>query len=401
MPDMKLLLISNLFPNPKEPLRGIFVYNIAQELRKKCKLVVISPLPWVPIFLRKRGKYRKFALVPKEFEIEGIKVFSPKYLALPKLGVIHPFFMAFSILPLLRRLKKQNKIDVVNTHCIYPDGVAVSLLSRFMKLPLVLSALGTDINCYSKYRIRRMEIKKALQWSDKITTVSEALKEVILRLGIKENKISVIRNGVDSANYKAKEKDKCRKTLEMNNYAKIILFVGRLVEVKGLNYLIEAMGLINQENEKDTILYIIGEGDDLKYYQQKVTKLKLDDCVLFVGTKSRKEMPTWYGACDLLCLPSIEEGCPNVILEALASGRPVVASKVGGVPELINKKNGVLFNRGDILGLRVALNTALETKWDRDEIINTIKGYTWEKVADRFLNLYNKIFLNRSDIVPQ
>ncbi|MFA6216033.1 MAG: glycosyltransferase family 4 protein [Candidatus Omnitrophota bacterium] len=388
---MKLVVITNLFPNPQEPLRGIFVYNIVRVLNKTCELTVISPLPWVPKLLGKVAKFRKFSLIPEEFEIEGIKVFSPKYLALPKCGAFHTVLIFLALLPKLLQLSKKKKISLINTQCIFPDGVAVSWIARILKIPHVLTALGTDLNLYSTYRLRRFQIKGALQSADKTIVVSQAQKDLAIGLGIRVEKLEVIRNGVELQKFDLKDKTECRQMLGFNKSSKIILFVGRLIIIKGVDYLLEAFESLVRKAKNDCILVLVGAGELKTQCEKKAQGKNIKDKVFFVGEKIRQELPIWYGACDLLCLPSIMEGCPNVILEAIASGRPVVASRVGGIPEMVSPVNGVLFERGNVQELADKFEKVLDKDWDAAQIRNSLNGSSWENAAGKYLNVFRGV----------
>ena len=392
----KIALITNLFPNPQEPIRGIFVFNIAKELINKSSIVVISPLPWFPGFLHNCKKYYKFSLIPNEFEIDGIKVYSPKYLAIPKLGAIHTLFLFLSIFTIVLNLKRKQSIDLINAHWVYPDGVAASWVARILRLPLVLTAHGCDINLYSTFILRRPQIINALKSANQVTAISDAQKNVMQKLSIEESKITVIKNGVNFNDFTLKSQAECRIKTGLQAGAKVILFVGQIIEVKGINYLIDAVARLHKEDHFPCKLVIIGEGNLKDHYKQKVSELSLNSEILFLGEKSRTEIPYWYGACDVFCLSSIREGCPAVILEALASGRPVVASKVGGIPELINNNNGILFSTGNVDELKKALKIALDKRWNEQEIRDSIKGSSWENVADTYFTIFNRV-LNRKE----
>lgn len=390
---LKALLITNLFPNPEEPFRGIFIANMAREAKHECDLTVVSPLPWFPRALKWLKKYGSFSMIPHEFDIDGIKVYSPKYLAIPKMGALHPVFIFLALWKTVSKIKKEQGIDLINAHWVFPDGVSASWIARLLKIPFILSARGCDINLYSKFILRRPQIINAVKAAYRITSVSQAQKETICKMGIPENKIMVIRNGVDIERFALKNREQCRSRLGLSSMAKIILFVGQFVEVKGFNYLIEAIARLYDEGKRDLRLIAIGNGPLKEGYRNKISKLGLGASVLFAGEKSRDEIPYWYGACDLLCLPSIREGCPNVVLEALASGRPVVASKVGGIPELLNEKNGILFTPRDVGKLSEALRNAMERTWYPGEIRNTVIQFSWKNVASEYIANYEKVML--------
>lgn len=387
---LRVLLITNLFPNPQDYLRGIFVFNMVKELRKKCNVKIISPLPWIPVFLKNTKKYQQIAAVSKEYTIDGIEIYSPKYLAIPKAGAFHTFSLFLSLLGIVNKLKTD--IDIINVHWVFPDGVAVSWLAKLFNKSCVLSARGCDINLYTQYLFRKPQIVSSLKKANKITAISTNQKDVIKELGIEDDKVTVIRNGVDSNSFNIKSKSKCRHTLSIDSNDKIIIFVGQIIEVKGFNYLIKAIKMLNEKGLNKYKVKAIGEGHLRPNFEKIIKEFDLQESITFIGEKSREEIPLWFGACDLLCLPSIREGCPNVILEALASGRPVIASKVGGIPELVNDRNGILFEKGNVEQLANALTRALEREWDSQIIQDTIKEYTWESIANQYLNVYKEIF---------
>jgi teichuronic acid biosynthesis glycosyltransferase TuaC len=389
---MRIVLVTNLFPNPLEPNRGIFVANMVRHLRTKCKLTVISPLPWFPRsgFLQRFKKWYKFSLVPGEYMFEGLKVLCPKYIAIPKCGFLHSISLYWCLLPVLRKMKNGAGVDVINVQWIFPDGVAVSWIAGQLNIPFVITAHGSDINIYLKYRLRAKQILGALRKSDRITVVSKALKESLSGLDIDSDKITVIYNGVDFSIFNHQDQSQGRSTLKISYTGKIILFVGRLVQVKGLVYLIEAVARLKKKYAADFRVYLVGDGPLKSTLQKMACDFGAVDRIEFAGERGHSEIPFWYAASDVFCLPSKNEGCPSVILESLASARPVVASRVGGIPELINSDNGILFESGDVNGLMDALKRALENRWDRQKIVDTIKGYSWENTADNYLSVFQQ-----------
>ncbi len=389
---MNILLITNLFPNPEEPIRGVFVYNMIKGLAGKADVTVISPLPWFPKIglLKKFKDWYKFSQVPQRYKIGTINVISPKYLAIPKAGFLQSLFIFLSILPVVRRLRKTIQIDLINGQWIFPDGVAASWVARLLKIPLVLTAHGCDINLYTKFTLRRPQIIKALKYTKRITAVSNAQKKVMQGLGIDSHRISVIHNGVDFDEYRLRDKAECRKKLGLNTNNRIILFVGQIIEVKGLNFLVEAAASLVKEKYSNFKIIAIGEGHLRKTFEDSLIELGLQDQMLFIGEKTREEIPYWYGACDLLCLSSIREGCPSVIVEAFASGRPVVAPQIGGIPELITEENGMMFELKDVKGLSLTLKKALNKDWDEQRIQNSIREYSWNNVANKYLDVFKQ-----------
>lgn len=388
----RILIVTNLFPNPQEPIRGIFIANLVKELQKKCNLIIVCPLPWFPRFFlfKKFEYYYKFALIPNKSHFNESQVFYPKFFYIPGFTVIQPIMIFFAIIPLLFRLKLNKSFDLINAHWIYPDGIAAALVKFILNVPLILTGHGCDINLYTSYMLRRPQIKMALRYADMVTVVSNAHKKKLAQI-VHQVHVKVIHNGVDFDVFRPRDKKDCRIKLNIDINKKIILFVGQLIEVKGISYLIEAANILVRGTKLSFEIKLIGEGSLRSLFESEVKKNKLCNGITFLGEKPTNEVALWFGACDVFCLPSIREGCPSVILESLASGRPVVASNVGGIPELVNAKNGRLFNRGDVKGLANFLNEVLNIQWNSNAIRNTIKEHSWENVADNYFGIYKDV----------
>jgi teichuronic acid biosynthesis glycosyltransferase TuaC len=391
MKKINVLLITNLFPNPLEPIRGNFVASMVQELRDTCQVTVISPLPWFPkgAFFRRFKSWYKFSQVPERYEVQGFEVIAPKFFAPPKCGFLHPIFMLFAILPYAIRLKKAGKIDLINAHWLFPDGIAALWISRIIGMPIVLSAHGCDLNHYTKFPSRAFLIIHALKAAHGVTVVSEAQKTLAAHFGVDTAKFRVTQNGADMANFIIRDKSQCRKQLGLDENAKIILFIGQLLEVKGIDYLLDAVKLLKAEKVGNFKTVILGEGKLRKSLEAAVSENGLESVIKFYGNRNYGEIPYWLGAADLLCLPSMREGCPCVVVEALASGRPVVASRVGGIPDLVGEGNGILVSPQDAKMLYEGLKSALQRAWSEREIRKSVENLSWKTVADRYYGAFS------------
>ena len=337
---LKVLIITNAFPNNKEPNRGIFVKQSTIELANLCDVQVIAPVPWFPFKGRVFSKWSCSAEILDKEEINGIKIHHPRWLVIPKvLRSMYGFFFFFSVLPLVSRIRRQYDFDIIFGPWIYPDGFASVLLSRILKKPVVLQALGCDVNLYTNYFLRRQIIKWALSNSDKIVAVSRSLKENIIELGIQDDKVVFVPNGVDTAIFMPMNQLDCRNKLNLSADQKIILFVGSLEEVKGVMYLIDAFKKLTSTSDMDVHLFMVGIGSLGTEIRTRINELSLQDKVTLVGEVAHQNLPLWMNAGDLLCLPSIREGMPNVVLEALGCRKPVVASRIGGIPDMITSED--------------------------------------------------------------
>lgn len=392
---MKIVLLSNLFPNPVEPVRGMFNFHIAKHLVSLGhKVTVVSPLPYFPAIkaLQRMQTWYKFSQIPTDAVWGDVRALYPKYPMIPKISdALQAFFMIPVLFKVLSSLQRSEGIDVVNAHYLYPDGVAACKVCNWLNIPIVLSALGSDVNVLAGKQSVSAQIKHALSDCSAITAVSEDLATKMKTMGNFHGKIHVFPNGVDLSLFAIRDKKVEREKAGWPADKKVILYVGRLSPEKGVDCLLEAARILKREQTNITII-VIGGGAEEKRLKALSETLGLTDTVRFLGEQSPAEINRFLGLADLLCLPSIREGCPNVILEAFASGRPVVGSQVGGIPEMINNgENGFLFRAGDAKDLADALDKTLRMNWDTESIRKSVELRTWHAVSEKYITLYKKV----------
>jgi teichuronic acid biosynthesis glycosyltransferase TuaC len=390
---MKVLIITNAFPNSAEDSRGIFTYQIVKALQRKCHVEIVAPLPWLPPFLRGMGAARyPHANVPMKETIGNIAVHHPRYLVIPKiLGFMHAIFLVFPLLKLVKKIDKKEKIDLINAHWVFPDGVAAAWVSKRLRKPVVLTALGCDINLYSSMMLRRIQIIRALKMANYVTTVSDGLRDTIVAMDTAGTKVKIIPNGVDLNLFHIMEKMGVRIKLEIPIDRPIFLTVGSQDEVKGTKYLIEAFSMVLERIQPPPLLICIGEGPFRPRLVSQANDLGIADNVLFIEKRPHDEIPLWMNAADVFCLPSVREGHPNVIMEALACGIPVVASNVGSIPNIIDASNGNISDGNDPEDLFEKLIFCLDNNWDRMRIRSSVADYNWEDCANRYYETYGSI----------
>ncbi len=392
MRKINLLIITNLFPNPAEPNRGIFVAEMVKELKNRVELTVLSPMPWFPRWgaLKRFKHWNKFSQIPENYEVNGQEVICPKYLAVPKLGFLHSFFLFISLYSKVKQLHKEKRFNLINVHWIFPDGVAGFWISRLLKIPIVLTAHGTDVNSYLNMALRKHQILAALKGADKIIVVSQSQRNKLIERRIEPIKIEVVQNGFNDI-FTIYDKISCRKELNLAINCKTIAFIGRLVQVKGFDFLIKATQELGNILNEDYEIAVVGDGSLRKFYETQVKNAGLSKRIRFYGEKSHSELCKWFCASDIICMPSLSEGCPTVLIEALACGRPVVASRVGEIPNLIKEYNGILFEPRDVKQLTDSLYKALQKKWDADLIRKSVEHMTWRSCADKYLKVYEEL----------
>jgi glycosyltransferase involved in cell wall biosynthesis len=299
---------------------------------------------------------------------------------IPKVGrSLYGFLMFFALLPMLWKLKKQNpKNSVVFSQWLYPDGFAAYLAAKCLGLPIVLSAAGCDINEYTKYFWRRLWITKALKGANHNIMVSTALKDKAIALGVPADKMTVNMNGSNASVFYPRDKQESRSTLNQPSNKKLLTYIGNFNEEKGVKYLVSAFALIAKE-QPDVNLYLVGDGPLKAELVEQITTAQLTERIVFTGRVDHSQVPLYLSSADLLCLPSLREGCPNVVIEALSCGTPVVASQVGAVPDILASSGeplGYMAKPEDPKDLAEALLKALKTDF------NIPAHFTWPSWQD-------------------
>jgi glycosyltransferase involved in cell wall biosynthesis len=219
--------------------------------------------------------------------------------------------------------------DVIDAHYFYPDGVAAALIGRALDKPVVVTARGSDLNVIAQYRWPRRQIRWAARRSAQVVTVSQALKERLVGIGVDRGTVSVLRNGVDLQLFHPADRSAARRRVGFES--KTLLSVGNLIESKGHHIAIRALAAL-----PDLRLAVVGEGE-LKEELRRTAELSgVAERVTFVGSVSQGELRHYYSAADALVLASSREGMPNVVLESLACGTPVICTPVGGIPEVVS-----------------------------------------------------------------
>lgn len=329
---LRVLAITKIFPNAAEPLSAPFNRQQFGALSTRCELHVMGTIPWFPGagLLGKWSTAGRLSRVPFRETIDGIDVTHPRTLFVPRLAhaTWGPLY-AMSIAPLLARYR--GKVDVVLGSWAYPDGFAAVIAGKLLGVPSVVKLHGSDINLNAKQPGARRMIEWSLPRAARVVAVSRALADEVIALGVPRERVCLVMNGVDAELFHPRDREAARSELGLPA-GPLALYVGNLKEEKGVLELGAAWEIVAREMPEATLV-VVG-GGPLKGALEAVVA-PLGDRVRMVGPRPLETIPTWMAAADLLVLPSRAEGTPNVVLEALASGRRVVASAVGGVPDLI------------------------------------------------------------------
>jgi glycosyltransferase involved in cell wall biosynthesis len=368
-------VVSPLFPNSEEPLKGIFVKQRLLQLRKHFDLRVVSPVS---------GISRVTAGIPHRDIIDGIEVWYPRYFRVPRIGhSLVGFSHYVSLRGFMKKFVDHYDCDAIFAHWAYPDAFAVALMNRLFKKPLFIQVHGSDINWGTRPYLRRTMIAFALKKARSVFSVAYHLQEKLVTLGVEEDRICVVPNGVNHAAFSPRDRIAARAQLGLPSERRIVLFVGNLVDVKGLRYLIEAAALLSRER-KDLLFLVIGDGPLKEGLHHMINEHQLQEHVRLLGAKPHQDMPHWMTSSDLLCIPSLSEGCPNVVIEALASGRPVVGTEAGDIPRLLRVPvGGYTVRPGDSKALADGIVKVSAQVWDPDTLARSVHDLTWEATASK------------------
>lgn len=379
---MKILTFTSLFPNVKNPWWGVFVLQRMAHVANRSgnSVTAVAPLPYLPSLLAS-SRWGNFAGVPRQEELGKLRIYHPRYPHLPKISMpLQGFSMFIGSLPLLMRLHREHKFDVIDAHYVYPDGLAAILAGMVLRVPVVVSARGTDIYCFPSFRLIKPMISWTLRQAEGIIAVSTFLKELIVKLGIPANKVQVIGNGVDPQRFFPTGKSESRGRLGIPRETKMLLAVARLDQVKGLQLLLPAVRQISA-SQQNIALYLIGDGPQRQELEKMADRLGLRNQVHFVGVRANEELKYWYSAADVSCLMSSREGWPNVLLESLACGTPVVASNIEGVRDVIISEDlGLLVERSPG-SIAEGVNGALRKVWCPEKLVSYARSRTWELIG--------------------
>jgi glycosyltransferase involved in cell wall biosynthesis len=377
---MRVLVLTKIFPNAVEPTSSPFNRQQFAALSRSCEVEVLATIPWFPgaSAFGRWSPAGRLAEVPKTERIDGLSVRHPRYAYVPKLaqGLSGPLYAA-SLAPEV--LRYRGRVDVVLGSWAYPDGYAAAALADLIGVPAVIKVHGSDLNVLAKRSGPRRRMQHAFRRAARIVTVSRPLAAIAAELGASADAIDVVPNGIDRALFHPRDREAARRALGIPVEGKLVLYVGHVAEAKGALDLVRAFAA-GRSALGGARLVLVGDGADLGACAQLSEALGVD--ATLVGAQPHDRIPLWLAACDLLALPSWNEGVPNVVLEALASGRRVVATSVGGIPDVVTSDLfGELVPPRDPQALSAALARAVSEPYDPIVISDALPTPTWDGSA--------------------
>jgi teichuronic acid biosynthesis glycosyltransferase TuaC len=370
-PNLKVLMIGIQPPN----IGGIasYIRDLKKELKKNYDVEIIS----IKIFIGMPIKIKKIVF---------------KFLSI----LINLFQIA--------NLSINKKFDVAHIHTssqfsFLENSIYSFFLKIILKKPIILHIHAPDFDQFvKKTRIfNKIYIKKILNIFDTIIVLSTYWKNFLTNEIEDQNKLVVIYNAASSDFSVIKPEEYSRIKLNLQKNKKIIFSFGNLLCRKGFQYLIESMSYITK-NREDILCFIGGSGEFKPKLEKQITQLKLENYVKLIGFIPDGDLNLWMNAADVIVIPSLHEGSPIVMFEALNCGKPIVGTKVGGIPDIINSKEyGFLVQPANSMDLAEKILIALDKKWDKNIILDYATQFSWYKTAKQILNIYQNLIYKSKD----
>ncbi len=393
-PVMSIVTMASLFPHTGEPSLGIFVANRLFNFLKdepSIKASVIAPVPWFPVTWKMFGRYARSAQAPDFEHFNDISVVHPKYCVLPKIGMrlLRPMLERCYHKALSKLIASGHRVDLLDGHYLFPDGVAVANTAKKFNLPYVLTARGSDVTEICRdYPWARQEVLESIKNAAAVITVGSGLKRELLSYGVRDDKIHTLRNGVDLQKFCITDKYFLKTDIKNALGIKHTLLVaGWLIDRKRPDLVLDVL-----EHLTSCRLLFAGDGPLRTALEKRVKKSPLlAGRVDFLGQVAPDDMPALYSAVDVLLLLSDREGWANVLLESMACGTPVVSRDVGSAVDLISDDvAGRVIDSDDPIAIAKITSEVLVNMPLAHDVRAFAKKFDWKETSRRQAELFQK-----------
>ena len=372
---MRVLVVTSQFPLPGDMQRGRAIYQTAVHLARMADVSVLSPVasyPW-PFKPRSYSYHPARDAIDAPVAVKYVKFAVLPWLSRPLNGLLCARALEAEI--------TNARPDVILSYWLYPDAYGALVVGSRLGIPVVAGARGSDLR--SRDFVSRRLAASAARRAAQLVVVSEDLARIsVQRDGVRPERVRVIANGCDSSLFRLRDRHHAREKLGIAAATRLLLYVGRLVPEKGLRELVAATRILCGTGDP-VQLALAGDGPMLAELRA-ATASGADRTILVLGARDPAAVADWMAASDIVVLPSYSEGHPNVLIEALACGRPVVATRVGGITEIVDESSSVLVSPRDTEGLARGIRKAFERNWDESELSRR-HSRSWHDVARQTL----------------
>lgn len=356
---MRILFFSSVFPQPHNPLRGIYSLYLCRALSRTHAVTVVAPWSWVD---RLRYNLRGTGIAQGEApELEQFAIRYPSYYYPPRvMRSTYGWWMWGSVRKTMQSVLSRFQPECIVSYWTFPDGEVAVRAAREHGIPCAVMVGGSDVLLMTQCHRRKKQISRVLNEADAVVPVGADLRESILRLGIPIEKTHIVPRGVDTTLFSPGNRQEARRRLGIPERKQVLLYVGNMVPLKGIDVLLAACELLFRENA-DLQLYLIGDGSSRNQLETESHLRGIASITRFIGPVAHSTLPNWYRAANVTVLPSRSEGVPNVLRESLACGTPFVASRVGGIPELAKDPISTLVPPENPAALAAGISRTLAT----------------------------------------
>jgi teichuronic acid biosynthesis glycosyltransferase TuaC len=394
---VRILSFCCTYPNPTQPNLGSFVQARLQRLARIAPVKVIAPVAWMEFGNSAiKGIVRGVPL----HSANGVEVYRPRWFYPPLGGAVNALFLLAQTLGTVWKVRREFRFDVLDAHFGFPDGITTALLARILGCPFSITLRGNE-TMHSEFFFRGRAIRWAVRRADCVITVSERLRQwAITACGAAAERVRTIPNGVDTGLFFPRDRQAARARFHLPADRPVLLSAGYLIERKGHHRILESVRRLRDRGLPVHLVIAGGPGPEGRYapvIHGLAEKLGLKDQVQFTGQLPPAELAELMSAADLFCLASSREGWPNVVNESLACGAPVVATDIGGVPDMLpSAKYGLIVPPNNQPALDQALEQAISRHWDREAIAAWGQSRSWEHVASEVLEQLTATVQNRA-----
>ncbi|MCK6562172.1 glycosyltransferase [candidate division KSB1 bacterium] len=383
---LRVLIVSEFYPHPAQPHEGVFVREQLAHLLGCQTAGVIAPAVWYPPLPRYRNLRRVQPAGGRHDEAGRLVL----RLRVPYVPLVAERCAPAEFQRRAAAAIRQHHLqfDLIHAHWAYRSGWVASRLAREFGRPLVLTTQGSDLNVWRHAPRKRPQILAALHAADAIIALNDHMRADILAEGLAPAKVFVIPQGVDCHAFQPTPD--ASRTLRPPQFASafVLLCVANHHHVKGIDVLLRALA----QTSGDLMLVLVGAGPETRALRSLAHALGLRARIFFAGAQPPETIPHWINAAEAVVIPSRSEGGPAVLLQALACGKPVVATATGMAPAVLtDERSGLLTPVEDEKSLARALERAREQQWDSGHLRQQALPYRWEEIGRRIVAVYRHV----------
>ncbi len=399
---MRILVLSQMYPRPDAPAFGAFVHRQTRALAQAgADVTVLAPMMRAPWPLWFSARWRRFARVPLGGECDGVRIYWPRYWSPPGMRwhFVEGLTMQRGVDRLARSLHAQRPFDLIHANRLFPEGAAAVPLARALGIPLVVMARGMDLNLIPGWgEAYRRQVREVAAAADCVLSVSGGLLADLAALGGRPRATGVVYNGCEVPPPVPGIRAAVRARLGLDDETLLVVYAGRLEPDKGTPELLRAFASVARRRRR---LHLVAVGDVRDPgYREDIRRLGIASRAHFPGAQPFEAVQEYLQAGDIFLFPSRLEGVPNAVLEAMANGLPIVATRAGGIPEVVPPTAGLLSAVGDVRSLemhlaRLADDPGLRERMGRAGRQHVRSRFSWKANALDLMAAYERILAGR------